>query len=159
MGKPAKTYPEGIADHLGSKLDDLAQKPKGIKTEELVVRVRAKIEAAQASGYTLDDVVGVFKSEGVEITLNTLKKYLQESKALSSKPEMSQPDSASQSSEQKKTAPTSQPLEQEPGSVPSEVPKPKEESVPSEPPEKDTGTQLTNTDENGFQKMLPDNEL
>ena len=64
MGKPPKTYPESVADQLGSKLDYLAQNPKGLQVKELVSRMKSRIEAAQASGYTLDDIANVFKAEG-----------------------------------------------------------------------------------------------
>ncbi|MEP0874051.1 hypothetical protein NDA01_30580 [Trichocoleus desertorum AS-A10] len=85
MGKPPKIYPESTANQLSSKLEHLAQNPKGLQVKELVFRLRLKIEAAQESGYTLEDIANVFKAEGVDLTLNTLKRYLQESRALNPK--------------------------------------------------------------------------
>lgn len=81
MGKPAKIYSEKIADQLGAKLDHLAQNPKGLQVRDIVFRLRPKIEAAQAAGHSLEDIAEAFKTEGIAVTLNTLKRYLQESRA------------------------------------------------------------------------------
>lgn len=79
MGKPPKIYSEKIADQLGTKLGGLA--PKGLILKDLIGRLLPQIDAAQGLGYTLEEIVEVFKGEGVDLSLNTLKKYSQELKA------------------------------------------------------------------------------
>jgi hypothetical protein len=80
MGKAAGSYPERVADQVGVKLERMAQNPKGLQLRELVLRLRPRIEAAQAAGYSLEDIVGVFQSEQVSMTASTLKTYLREAK-------------------------------------------------------------------------------
>jgi len=138
MGKPPKIYPEKVADQLGSKLEHLAQNPKGLQVKDLVFRLRPKIESAQQAGYTLEDIVQAFKEEGVDLTLNTLKRYLQESRSLS--PASSSPQ-----------LPPSEPKPAKPKVERQQ--KPKREEASSEKP------QLTNTNEDGFQEMRSDDEL
>ena len=154
MGKPPKTYPESVADQLGSKLDHLAQNPKGLQVRELVSRMKSRIEAAQASGYTLDDIANVFKAEGVDLTLNTLKQYLRESRALNSDPAPSKlSGSDSKPTKLKKLAPSP--------STPSQ-PLPTTQPQLGKPPsnvESEDKTQLTNTNEDGFQEMRSDDDL
>ncbi len=147
MGKPPKTYPESIADQLGSKLDHLTQNPKGLQVKELVNRMKPKIEAAQASGYTLEDIVKVFEAEGVSLTLNTLKQYLRESRSLSSNPTPPQlPDSTSKPPKQTKNSPRS-----------------KSSSTPSPPQPEETliaeDVKISGTNEEGFQQMRSNDEL
>jgi len=155
MGKPPKTYPESVADQLGSKLDYLAQNPKGLQVKELVSRMKSRIEAAQASGYTLDDIANVFKAEGVDLTLNTLKQYLRESRALNSDltlSKLSGSDSKPTKLKNSNSSPST-PFQQLPtttqtqsGKLPSNV-------------ESEDKTQLTNTNEDGFQEMRSDDDL
>ncbi|GEM_PF-1340514 len=80
MGKPPKLHTEITANKIGSKLDRLAVTPKGVQTKILVAQMQPKIEAAQASGHSLEDILNIFKSEGVDLTLNTLKQYLRASR-------------------------------------------------------------------------------
>jgi len=148
MGKPPKTYPESIADQLGSKLDHLAQNPKGLQVKELVNRLKPKIEAAQASGYTLEDVVKVFEAEGVSLTLNTLKQYLRESRSLSSSPTPPPqlPDSTSKPPKQTKNNSRS-----------------KSSSTPSLSQSEETpiaeDVEISGTNEEGFQRMRSNDDL
>lgn len=147
MGKPPKTYPESIADQLGSKLDHLAQNPKGLQVKELVFRMKSKIEAAQASGYTLDDIVKVFEAEGVALTLNTLKQYLRESRSLPPSSTPSQlPELASKPPKQPKTDART-----------------KSNSMPAQPQSEETpiaeDVKISGTNEEGFQRMRSNDEL
>lgn len=147
MGKPAATYPEKVADQIGSKLDHLAQNPKGLQVKELVARLQPKIEAAQESGYTLEDIVGVFKAEGVSITLNTLKQYLREIRAFAPDSDTSKLP-ASSSRAKKAKAETS----------PKALPQPNTETAKPDTTSEDK-PKATNTDERGFQRMRSDDEL
>lgn len=81
MGKPAKLHTEITANKIGSKLDHLAVTPKGVQTKVLVAQMQPKIEAAQAAGHSLEDILNAFKSEGVDLTLNTFKQYLRASRS------------------------------------------------------------------------------
>lgn len=147
MGKPPKTYPESIADQLGSKLDHLAQNPKGLQVRELVHRLKPKIEAAQASGYTLEDIVRIFEAEGVSLTLNTLKQYLRESRSLLANPTPPQlPDSTSKPLKQIKNNPQSKSRSTPSSSQPEKIPIAED-------------VEISGTDEEGFQRMRPNDEL
>ncbi|MBE9030465.1 hypothetical protein IQ266_12060 [filamentous cyanobacterium LEGE 11480] len=81
MGKSSVSYPERVADQLGLKLERLAQHPKGLQLKQMVFQLRPKIEAAQAAGYSLDDVVALFRADDVAISVSTLKTYLREARA------------------------------------------------------------------------------
>ncbi|MBW4491172.1 MAG: hypothetical protein KME12_25725 [Trichocoleus desertorum ATA4-8-CV12] len=155
MGKPPKIYPESTANELSSKLDHLAQNPKGLQVKELVFRLRPKIETAQESGYTLEDIVNVFKAEGVDLTLNTLKRYLQESRALNSQHDLPTiPALDSKPTKVKKTNSLPVPSSQR-------SPKPIQLSEDKPQPLVEPGIQplLTNTNEYGFQEMRSDDDL
>jgi len=147
MGKPPKTYPESIAEQLGSKLDHLAQNPKGLQVKELVNRMKPKIEAAQAAGYTLEDIVKVFEAEGVSLTLNTLKQYLRESRSLSSHPTPPQLSaSTSKSPKRTKNNPRSKSSSTPPSSHPEETPIAED-------------VEISGTNKEGFQRMRSNDEL
>ena len=155
MGKPPKIYPESTANQLGSKLEHLAQNPKGLQVKELVFRLRPKIEAAQESGYTLEDIVNVFKVEGVDLTLNTLKRYLQESRALNPQADLPlTPSLNTQSTKVKKT--NSLPVSASPRSPKSGLPLAEQ---PRPHLEREMQPSLTNTNEHGFQEMRSDDDL
>jgi hypothetical protein len=82
MAKAAVCYPERLADLLGTKLERMAQNPKGILLKDLVTLLWPKIEAAIAAGYSLDEIVALFQAEKVAITASTLKTYLRDAKAM-----------------------------------------------------------------------------
>ncbi len=154
MGKPPKIYPESTANQLSSKLEHLAQNPKGLQVKELVFRLRPKIEAAQESGYTLEDIVNVFKAEGVDLTLNTLKRYLQESRALNPQadlPTIPALDSKPTKVKQTDSLPTSSSRSPKSGLPVEEQPRPHIE--------REMRPLLTNTNEHGFQEMRADDDL
>lgn len=149
MGKPPKLYSESTANEIASKLDYLAQNPKGLQVKELVSQLRPKVEAAQASGHSLEDIVGVFKAKGVDLTLNTLKQYLRESRSLPPGSEQSSSPDDSKSSKPKRLKGKPSP-EPEPQSIKADKPsKPEGESKP----------QPTNTNEEGFQEMRSNDDL
>lgn len=152
MGKPPKLYAESVAKEIGSELDHLAQNPKGLQVKELVFQMQAKIEAAQASGHTLDDIVSVFKAKGVELTLNTLKQYLRESRVLNPSletPKLPASDRKLTATKPKKTDPPQFPPSQQPSAKSDPPPKAEEKDKPP----------FTNTNEDGFQEMRNDDDL
>lgn len=154
MGKPPKLYSEGVAKEIGSELDHLAQNPKGLQTKELVFQMLSRIEAAQASGHTLEDILNVFKGKGVDLTLNTLKQYLRESRALTPSSDPPKPPSSDQKppKSKKSSSSTADSLEQSPKPTQPEVNPPLEI--------KEEGKlQLTNTNADGFQEMRDDDDL
>lgn len=155
MGKPPKIYPESIVGQIGTQLDNLAENPKGIQVKELVSKMRPKIEAAQASGYTLEDIVKVFEDEGVTLTLNTLKQYLRESRTSASDSDVPEPpESTPKPAKLKKSdlppVSQSQPLPQ----TKSQATKP-----PSFEPQSEMKPRLTNTNKDGFHEMRSDDDL
>ncbi|MEP0872793.1 hypothetical protein NDA01_23520 [Trichocoleus desertorum AS-A10] len=155
MGKPPKIYPESTANQLSSKLEHLAQNPKGLQVKELVFRLRPKIEAAQESGYTLEDIANLFKAEGVDLTLNTLKRYLQESRALNYQADLPViPTLDSKPAKAKKT--NSLPVPSSSRSQQSGLPL---EEQPRPHIEREMQPSLTNTNEHGFQEMRADDDL
>jgi hypothetical protein len=81
MGKPPKLHTEITANKIGFKLDRLAVTPKCVQTKILVAQMQPKIEAAQAAGHSLEEILNAFKSEGVDLTLNTFKQYLRASRS------------------------------------------------------------------------------
>lgn len=161
MGKPPKIYPESVADELISNLDQLAQNPKGVQVKDLVLRARSKIEAAQAAGYSLEDIVKEFEKVGVSLTLNTLKQYLREVRALpdlTPAVEAPPPKRVTASSKQSESPPPSTP--QPPLAAKSES---SARAIAAEGESKDDDRtakpRLTNTNEEGFQEMLNNDDL
>ena len=60
MAGKQKTYDQETRQKLEATLDNLPEKPKSerpLSTKELVTELRTKIRAAQAKGYTLEEVV------------------------------------------------------------------------------------------------------
>jgi hypothetical protein len=60
-------------------LDNLPEKPKSerpLTTQQLVAELRSKIKAAQAKGYTLEEIVELFKQSGAQISLSSVRSAL-----------------------------------------------------------------------------------
>jgi len=76
--KPQSLYAEATAQTLEQQLDQLSAMPKGHTLRALIERLRPRIKAAQAAGYTYEEVVSTLEAGGVHITVNTLKQYLRE---------------------------------------------------------------------------------
>ncbi|HEY9629329.1 MAG TPA: hypothetical protein V6C84_18660 [Coleofasciculaceae cyanobacterium] len=155
MGKPPKTYSESIAEQIGTQLDTLAENPKGIQVKELVSRMRSKIEAAQAVGHTLEDIVKVFEDEGVAITLNTLKQYLRESRTSASDSDAPAPPEATPKPAKLKKS------DLPPASQSQPLPQTKSQATKSSSlePQSEVKPRLTNTNKDGFQEMRSDDDL
>jgi hypothetical protein len=141
MGKAAGSYPERVADQVGLKLERMAQNPKGLQLRELVGRLRPRIEAAQAAGYSLEDIVGVFQAEQVSMTVSTLKSYLREAKA-TAQAEITVND----------PEPATIDVPEKSATKPEAGAKKKATSTKPKP-------DLSNTNEAGFQVMRSDDEL
>jgi|GEM_PF-3723009 len=78
--KPQTLYPEKTAQTVEQQLEQLAAAPKGHTLRTLIERLRPKIKAAHAAGYTYEELVCTLESSGITITANTLKQYLREPK-------------------------------------------------------------------------------
>jgi len=77
-GRP-KSYTQQAKAKVEGILDALPEKPESerpLSTTELVKQLKSKIAAAQAKGYTLEEIVEQFKKAGVQVSLSTLKSGL-----------------------------------------------------------------------------------
>ena len=101
MAGKQKTFDQETRQKIEATLDNLPEKPKSerpLTTKELVTELRTKIRAAQAKGYTLEEIVELFKREGAQISLSSVKSALK-----GSSPRSSRTNKPAQSGEQ--TAP------------------------------------------------------
>ncbi|NJL19750.1 MAG: hypothetical protein HC895_01330 [Leptolyngbyaceae cyanobacterium SM1_3_5] len=140
----------------------LSENPKGIQVKDLVFRRRSDIEAAQAAGYSLEDVVKEFEAVGVSLTLNTLKQYLREVRAIPDPPpdaESAPPKRATASTRKNQTTPS--PSSPEPPPIANSEPSASAIASEDEAQNDDRTSKprLTNTNEAGFQEMLSNDEL
>ena len=79
MAGKQKTFDQETRQKIEATLDSLPEKPKSerpLTTKELVTELRTKIRAAQAKGYTLEEIVELFKREGAQISLSSVKSAL-----------------------------------------------------------------------------------
>ena len=79
MAGKQKTLDQETRQKIEATLDNLPEKPKSerpLTTKELVTELRTKIRAAQAKGYTLEEIVELFKREGAQISLSSVKSAL-----------------------------------------------------------------------------------
>ena len=79
MAGKQKTFDQETRQKIEVTLDNLPEKPKSerpLSTKELVTELRAKIRAAQAKGYTLEEVVEMFRQAGAQISLSSVKSAL-----------------------------------------------------------------------------------
>lgn len=79
MAGKQKTFDQETRKKIEATLDSLPEKPKterALTTKELVTELRGKIRAAQAKGYTLDEIVELFKRDGAQISLSSVKNAL-----------------------------------------------------------------------------------
>ena len=88
MAGKQKTFTQDVRQKIEATLDNLPEKPKAerpLTTKELVTELRGKIRAAQAKGYTLEEIVDLFKSDGAQISLSSVKSALKGSSQRSSR--------------------------------------------------------------------------
>ena len=79
MAGKQKTFDQETRQKIEATLDNLPEKPKSerpLTTKELVTELRTKIRAAQAKGYTLEEIIELFKREGAQISLSSVKRGL-----------------------------------------------------------------------------------
>lgn len=79
MAGKQRTFSPEIREKISTALDQLPEKPKEEReqtTTELVAALKLKIKAAQAKGYTLTEIVDLFKQSGAKISLSTVKASL-----------------------------------------------------------------------------------
>ena len=79
MAGKQKTFDQETRQKIEATLDNLPEKPKSerpLTTKELETERRTKIRAAQAKGYTLEEIVELFKREGAQISLSSVKSAL-----------------------------------------------------------------------------------
>lgn len=76
MASKLKKFTVASRDKVAQLLADLPEKPKeerGMQTRELITSLTAEIHAAQAKGYTIEEIVNLFKSGGIDIGMTTFK--------------------------------------------------------------------------------------
>lgn len=105
MAGKARMISEETIDKAKSLLANLPEKPKakiGRTTSEAVAEIRAAIKAAQAKGYTLEEIVEQLKNEaGFEAGISTIKSALSSGRKKSTRSQPSQAKISQQSRQQK----------------------------------------------------------
>jgi hypothetical protein len=79
MAGKQRTFDKETRIKIEGVLDNLPEKPKAeraLTTKELVSELKGKIKAAQSKGYTLQEIVELFKKNGAQISLSTVKDAL-----------------------------------------------------------------------------------
>jgi hypothetical protein len=79
MAGTKRTFDKETRIKIEGVLDNLPEKPKAeraLTTKELVSELKGKIKAAQSKGYTLQEIVELFKQNGAQISLSTVKDAL-----------------------------------------------------------------------------------
>lgn len=79
MTGKAKHFTVESRDKIASTLAALPEKPKpekGLVAKEVVASLKAHIKAARDKGYTIEEIIELFKTGGVDIGLTTLKTAL-----------------------------------------------------------------------------------
>lgn len=71
------TIPKTAIEQVSSKLSDLPEKPReNLSLREAISELHDSITIALNRGYSYDEVVSILASQGVEITVASLKRYL-----------------------------------------------------------------------------------
>jgi len=76
MAGTKRTFDKETRIKIEGVLDNLPEKPKAeraLTTKELVSELKGKIKVAQSKGYTLQEIVELFKQNGAQISLSTVK--------------------------------------------------------------------------------------
>ena len=82
MAGKQRTYDKATRERVENLLDALPEKPKSeraLTTKELVTELKGKIRAAQARGYTLEEIAQHFQQAGATISVSTIKSALKAS--------------------------------------------------------------------------------
>ncbi|MEP0913260.1 hypothetical protein NDI45_20320 [Leptolyngbya sp. GB1-A1] len=85
--KTIEGYTEETKQALDADLKALAAKPKRIPLRDLVRDLSPQIEAARKAGYSLAEIIEIFKKREVDIAENTLKIYMRDPKPRTAKPQ------------------------------------------------------------------------
>lgn len=75
MAGKGKKFNQEVRDTLATSLAGLPEKPKvnEFTAAELVRSLKSEIKAAQAKGYTLEEIIEHFKSKNVAVGISTMK--------------------------------------------------------------------------------------
>ena len=79
MAGTKRTFDKETRIKIEGVLDNLPEKPKAeraLTTKELLSELKGKIKAAQSKGYTPQEIVELFKQNGAQISLSTVKDAL-----------------------------------------------------------------------------------
>ena len=89
MAGKGKRFNQEARDSLAASLAVLPEKPKvkEFTAAELVRSLKSEIKAAQAKGYTLEEIIEHFKSKNVDVGISTLKTETRASKRAKGKSE------------------------------------------------------------------------
>ena len=75
MAGKGKKFNQEARDTLAESLTSLPEKPKvkEFTAAELIRSLKSEIKAAQAKGYTLEEILDHFKSRNVDVGISTIK--------------------------------------------------------------------------------------
>ena len=75
MSGKGKKFNQEARDTLAEALTGLPEKPKvkEFTAAELIRSLKSEIKAAQAKGYTLEEILDQFKSKNVDVGISTIK--------------------------------------------------------------------------------------
>ena len=71
-----KVFPKSNWEHFAQQLDALPDRPasdRGLAIREAIGDILSNIRAAQARGYSLEQIIELAKSSGIDISAGTLK--------------------------------------------------------------------------------------
>ena len=89
MAGKAKHFTVESRDKIASMMAALPEKPKpekGLVAKEVVASLKAHIKAARDKGYSIEEIIDLFKTGGVDIGLTTLKTALKPPKKKTASP-------------------------------------------------------------------------
>lgn len=75
MAGKGKKFNQEARDTLAESLTSLPEKPKvkEFTAAELIRSLKSEIKAAQAKGYTLEEIIDHFKAKNVDVGISTMK--------------------------------------------------------------------------------------
>ncbi|EFL5392036.1 hypothetical protein AA919_004269 [Escherichia coli] len=76
MAGRQKLFGQDVRKAVETALDALPQKPpseRPLTTKQLVGELKANIRAAQAKGYTLEEIAELFSKNGAQLSLSSVK--------------------------------------------------------------------------------------
>lgn len=100
MAGRQKLFGQDVRQTLETALDTLPEKPKSerpLTTKQLVAELKTKIRAAQAKGYTLEEITELFSKNGAQLSLSSVKVALRGASSATRKPKGGQQPDANNS--------------------------------------------------------------